>query len=235
MKPILPLLLGTSLLCAGPAWTARSETAVALSITSDQRFRGRSISAGDPVVSLELNHDTSSGLYLGLSGALVATRGDGVRGLGLAQALGYAGKIGAHWTVDGGIVNRLYSNAYSGGVTVNYVEIYGGFTTRNIAAKVYFSPSYFGQVATSYLEIDSVVRPADNWRLAAHVGGLLPLETPAANASVRARADVSLSVVREFSTAEIRADVSFVGPNEDRFRGRDRGNLGGAITMLISF
>src|SRR5436190_194451 len=63
------------LLTASPA---TAQAGVAVSIFSDDRFRGYSLSDGRPVGILDLSYDAANGLYGALSGSVVATRHDGL-------------------------------------------------------------------------------------------------------------------------------------------------------------
>src|SRR4051794_35583423 len=68
---------------AGVPAPAAAQFGAVVSAYTDQRFRGYSLSDGRPVGILDLSYDAPNGIYAGASGSLVATRHEGLKGLGL--------------------------------------------------------------------------------------------------------------------------------------------------------
>src|SRR4030095_5232687 len=89
---------------AAPAW---GQVGATVSLLSDARLRGYSLSAGRPVGQLDLSYDDPGGFYAGLSASLVAYHG--VKPLGLQENIGFAKPLAGGPTIDVGIVNSNYS------------------------------------------------------------------------------------------------------------------------------
>ena len=125
------MLLGFS------AARAAAQVAVSAQLESDDRFRGVSLSAGEPALSVTVAYDHSTGLYGGLTGVLAATRHSGVQPLGYVAYLGYAGRLGGDASWDVGVSNSedvVYLNKRD---TQNYTEVYAGVSKGDLSAHVY--------------------------------------------------------------------------------------------------
>src|SRR6185369_11635128 len=109
-------------------------------VESDYRFRGISLSGGDPTAHLNLAYDHASGWYTGASLAGTELK-PGSRKTALTAYLGYAsrrGDLGA-WEA-GAVLNRFFGLTY-----YDYDEVYAGFIAERWTARVYYSPDYFGR------------------------------------------------------------------------------------------
>jgi len=84
---------------------AAAQVGTAVSVFSDDRFRGYTLSDSRPVGILDLSYDAQNGFYGALSGSIVATRHDGLQPLGLQLNGGYAKRLSSGLTVDTGIVH----------------------------------------------------------------------------------------------------------------------------------
>ena len=104
-----PIVLFAALL-AIPASPAAAQVGAVVSIFSDSRFRGISLSDGRPVGIIDLSYDASNGLYGAVSGSVVDTRDDGVRVLSVTLNGGYATRLRSGLTADVGIVHSRYSH-----------------------------------------------------------------------------------------------------------------------------
>jgi uncharacterized protein (TIGR02001 family) len=150
------------------ALPAQAETSVSLTIDSDYRFRGYSLSEDQPDVRLNLSYDHPSGAYAGLS--VYATRR-----AGLASYVGYAGYVwrpanGPKWEAG---VTATHVRDHE---NYDYSEIYGGVITQAFTARVYYSPNYFNSRSrTLYTEINTGQQISSRWRVFAHAGYLTPL------------------------------------------------------------
>jgi len=154
---------------------AHAQAGAAVSVFSDYRFRGYSLSESRPVVLLDLSYDAPSGGYAAASGSLVAAHGEGLRALGLAVNGGYANQLETGLTVDVGATYARYSS-YSGlGSSRAYGEFYAGIRGRMLSSRVSVSPDYFGAGTALYGEVTGQVSPVHNLRLQAAVGVLAPL------------------------------------------------------------
>lgn len=229
-------LIGTALtiaLALGGAESVRAQAALSLIVESDARLRGRSIGAGRPVAGLSGALDLPGGLYAGGSGLAVFTIDEAFRPLALTLNAGYARRVAPRASLDAGVVHRIYTRDYSGGVRVEFTEFHAGFTQDDTTARISFAPNYFEQAATLYAEVETLIHRDERWRLGAHGGVLIPLEKTPGRLAVQPRYDVSLSLIRSLDRLEGRITASLVGPREDRFRDRDRGNA--ALSAALSF
>jgi len=83
-----------ALVVLGVPSQAMGQVGAVLSAYTDLRFRGLSLSDGQPVGLADLSYDHSSGIYGALSGSIVATRHEGLKPLGLTLNAGYARRVG---------------------------------------------------------------------------------------------------------------------------------------------
>lgn len=164
------LLAGASLtLSTG----ADAQAGALISVYSDYRFRGVSLSDRRPVGILDLSYDLPGGLYAALSGRIIAAEGEGVKPLGYAVNAGYAKRLRPDMAVDLGIVHSAYSH-YSGlNAGRSYTEIYAGLSGKLLGARVSVSPDYLGDAHwTAYGEINGHVDLSTRTTINAGVGVL---------------------------------------------------------------
>jgi hypothetical protein len=190
------------LLAAAPASAQLSSS---LSVDSDYRYRGLSLSDVRPAVRLNLAYDPSGGAYGGLS--LIGTR-DGTYGdIGLSSVV-YAGYVwqtrnGPAW--EAGISHTHIRD----GVNYDYDEVYGGVITQAFTARAYYSPHYYGgRTRTLYDEVNTGKRLSANWRAFLHAGMLTPLN----GVYRRERYDLRAGLAVSLSHYEIQAAWSKSNP-----------------------
>jgi uncharacterized protein (TIGR02001 family) len=164
-------VLAVTLGCATPA---AAQFSGSLSIRSDDRFRGHSLSQGRPTMALDLSYDHPSGLYVDVVVSGVLTRHSGPELLAVQENLGFARQIRPNLSIDLGVTNSDYTKYYNGFRTAHYQEYYAGIITKRISAHLHYSPKYFGlkDYPTLYGDIDGAVPLTDKWRLTGHVGVL---------------------------------------------------------------
>lgn len=210
--------LGLAMLwCVTPA---AAQLAGSVSIQSDDRFRGRSLSEGRPVATLDLSYDTAAGFYLGGEVTAVATRHEGARVLGFQENAGYAWKTKAGPVIDLGVANASYTEYFSGGYSADYTELYAGLITGPIASHIHFSPNYFRHgVSTVYLETDGVARIASRWRLNGHVGALVQTGGPSTSMARRSHYDWRVGIAHQIGRFNLQASWSGGGPDRDYYAG----------------
>jgi uncharacterized protein (TIGR02001 family) len=160
---VFSLALNSTLACA--------ELSGTVSVVSDYRFRGQSLSQGNPEAQLNLTLDTNSGWYGGafMSGVNL----DGHDDTQLLAYGGYAQTLKPGWSWDAGVIDSTFlaSSDY------NYAEIYLGIASEHVNAKLYVSPNYFGfSTRTAYAELNGNYPISDNWRVQAHVGCLARID-----------------------------------------------------------
>ena len=148
-----------------------AQVAAEVGLQNDYRFRGYSLTDGNPVGTVTLGYDDPSGIYAG--GNLVGTFEDGEPDLVAVQgSVGYAVRLSSQLSVDTGISRTEYGS-YVFGREVHYTEVYLGLATRNVTARVRYSPDYYrSDRETLYVEIDGGLEVAPDWFVDAHAGQL---------------------------------------------------------------
>jgi uncharacterized protein (TIGR02001 family) len=155
------------LLCSANDAVAQFSGSAAL--VSDYRYRGVSLSQGNPEPQLSLSYDHPDGWYAG--GLVSGVNLEGAESQQLVAYGGYSRVLnselfpGVSW--EGGISSTTFRQASD----YNYSEAYIGLTSGNYSARVYYSPSYFYQNArTVYAEFNAAYTLRDNLELTAHAG-----------------------------------------------------------------
>jgi hypothetical protein len=203
------------LLAAVPA-PAAAEVGAVISAYSDLRYRGVSLSDGQPVGILDLSYDASNGLYGALSGSVVATRHEGLKPLGLAVNGGYAKRIGRHLSGDIGIVHSRYSH-YSGVASGrSYTEFYAGLSSKFVGTRLSLSPNYVGNAAwTLHGEINGHVDVTPTLFVDGELGALIPLRGYGASRSSRGVWDARLGAAKRVGRVSLHAAISARGRGAD--------------------
>lgn len=211
------------------ATTARAAAASgSLSVLSDYRYRGLSLSDERPVVSLDLAGDFTNGIYLGASALGVWTAHSGFRALGLQEYAGYARRLNPQITGEVGVTNANYTEAYVGGSAVRNTEVYVGLSGHGLAGRLFYSSNYFNQgYPTLYGELNGVARLRAGWRLTGHVGVL----TRTSRAE-RVNYDWRVGVAKEIKAVTLEAAVTGAGGDD---RDDDRVHSGEAAVVALSW
>jgi uncharacterized protein (TIGR02001 family) len=154
-----------ALLCAAQA---HAQFASSVALLSDYRYRGVSLSDGQPAAQLSLSYDApSSGGY---AGAMVSnvrlSREDA------AQVIGYAGvarRFASDWSWDVGMEYTQYTGHYS----YRYAEVYAGVNYRHVGVRLYYASDYFGLGRpVLYAELNASQNLGDRWYVFGHAGVL---------------------------------------------------------------
>ncbi len=183
------------MLAAAPAMAQISSS---LSIDSDYRYRGISLSNARPAVRLNLAYDPAGGAYGGVS--LIGTRADSYDTIGVSY-IGYAGYVwqtrqGPAW--EAGIADTHIHDTFD----YRYNEVYGGVITQAFTARIYYAPHYYGsRTRTVYSEFDTGKRLSPDWRAFLHAGVLTPLN----GLRRRERYDLQAGLAVSISHYELRA------------------------------
>lgn len=188
---IVPLL--GALACAG----VQAQVSGTVTLASDYRFRGVSLSNDQPALQADVGVDDPSGLYGGLFASSVRLD-DRVSAQGLVLAYaGYARRVRDGLSVDAG---ASYAG-FTGQTDYDYGEVHAGFTTERLDGHLYYAPDYFGQGRrTLYAELDGAQPVRESIRLVWHAGMLWiaggPPTHPRTNADARAGVEFTLPPLR---------------------------------------
>ena len=152
-----------ALLIAAPAC---AQVSGSVSVLSDYRYRGASLSDGRPALQVQAGYDFAHGVYAGLLLASVRVEeGGGTE----AMAVAYVGRTGPlprdwHWDAGAQYAAFLRSHEYDHG------ELYAGIGTRNAGVRLHYADAYFGRGPAWYAEWDARHAMSDRWHLVAHAG-----------------------------------------------------------------
>ncbi len=201
----IAILVGVAFLALHAA-PARAQLAVSAALDSDYRFRGLSLSQGQPDLRLNLSFDDKSGAYGGVT--LVTSRAYEGKG-GMTGEIAYAGYVspkkgGLAW--EAGAVHSHFDTQD----TYDYSEVYGGVLGDHFSARVAWSPRYYGRhMQTLYSEFNTGQRLSEHVRLFEHVGAL----TPMTSRWRRERYDLSAGVAMTLKHYELRAAWTQTSPS----------------------
>jgi uncharacterized protein (TIGR02001 family) len=158
-------LAGLLLLCsAGTAWC---QTSANLTLVSAYTARGVALNP-HPALQLRVEHDLEAGWYAGgfASPARLDNRGQD-------QLVAYGGRaqrITSTLTWDAGVSR----SAFLRGARFNYTEFYAGLASGRSSARLFYSPAYYGEGRTVYLDLGTAYPLGDRVSLALHAGLLHP-------------------------------------------------------------
>lgn len=191
-----------------------------ISIVSDYRFRGVSLSAGHPEPQVHLGYDSKSGWYAG--GFASGTDFRDEKG-GNVQLMAYAGYTrqlspGVGW--EAGAIKSVFLRAAS----YDYVEIFAGLASDRISGRLYFSPDYFDRHAsTLYAEFNGAYPFGQRFHLLGHIGFLRAISGSKSSAASPAdQSDVSIGASVDLADWKIR--VAWIDGKKNEEDSRFYGN-----------
>jgi len=213
-----------------------AQVAVGISMKSDERFRGRSLSDGRPVATLDVSLDSRSGPYLGGSATATLTGKDRAGLMGAQTYMGYATRTPTGVALDMGIAGYHFTNRYSGNRADRYVEVYAGLSRGALSGYIRFSPDYLGhRTPVVYADISAARQFAPNWRLGGHVGLLVQTSGAPNLGGRRSRYDTRIGVTRTIGAFEAQAAWTFAGPDGPYFQGPWHGRSAITLSLRRSF
>lgn len=219
-------------LAAAPA---AAQVSGSLSVTSDERWRGRSLSAGQPAATAALSYDDASGFYLDAA-ATGAWIDDRPALIGVAADAGYAWRLRSGASLDLGLTRRQFTREFSGGRTTGYTEIYAGVSGRSLSARIHYSPDYFRRGRNVlYASVAGVLRPAPGWRVIGQLGATAYLDGRPVPQLRPVQYDYSLGVARRQGAVELRLAWTNGGPDSDYFRGTEHSRSALVASAAIGF
>src|SRR5882672_2254731 len=127
-------------LAISSATGALAQVSGSVSVVSDYRFRGVSLSSEQPAAQADVNYDSTNGWYAGAFVSSVKLDSyPSLNRLVLTYA-GYARRIGPDLSIDAG---ASYADL-SSGTDFDYLEAHAGVTAGSINVQLAFAPTYFG-------------------------------------------------------------------------------------------
>jgi len=153
-----------ALLSCTSAW---AQVSGSVTLVSDYRFRGVSLSNGQPAAQLGLAWERGDGWYAGVFAS--GTRLYGRPGTQWLSYLGYARRLRGGLSWEAGAEYAAFSRYPRD----NYPEIYLGLASDRLSARVYYASRYFsGNAAAFYTELNGTHPLDDRVRLQGHIGWL---------------------------------------------------------------
>ena len=169
------LLLGSALaLLATPAC---AEVGATVTLASQDRFRGYSVSNGYPAATFSISYDDAAGPYVEGSLMIAGNPSQGIERSRFEGNAGYALRLKNGPTLDAGIVHAEYTGYRIYGRQAVFTEIYAGLIAGHVSAHAHYSPNYFQHgVRTFYADLDGSAALAPRLRLSAHYGMLFQID-----------------------------------------------------------
>jgi uncharacterized protein (TIGR02001 family) len=148
---------------------AQAQVGVTATAISEYVARGMSLGRGRPAPQLRLDVD-AAGWYAGALLSPARLDYTGTRAQVLAYG-GHAWRMQSGLGVDVGVLGATLTDTRA----YRYHELYAGLSGERFAGRVYYSPSYYGDAATVYAELNGSAPLRDGLALVGHVGLLQPL------------------------------------------------------------
>lgn len=230
--PDLVLRYAFTILIAAFWFNAQAQTSASVSLVSDYRFRGISLSDGKPEPQVNLGYDSPPGWYVGafaspvtfgnssydvpLSGYAGYSRSQpsGNSGNDL-QFIGYAGysrRLSSGLSWDVGATESLFVRT----TRYNYAEVYVGLASDHLSGKIYLAPKYYGfRERTLYAELNGAYPLQERLNLIGHIGFLRVLsdnEGPAFASNIRFDTRLGISA----SLADWNLQLAWVATGKNR-------------------
>jgi len=198
-------------LAFGLAEPARAQASATLGLQSDYRYRGISLSSGRPVGTLDLSFDHKSGFYAGGSAIVTEHEGD-MKSLGFIEYLGFATARHGGVSWDLGVDNQDLAYYYGDRrIPLRYAEAYVGVVGDFLSVHLHYAPNYLRQgYGALYAEVDGSLKPAEKWRLFAHLGTTAPVGDTEGR---HQRWDARAGVARQLGPIELQASVVATTPD----------------------
>lgn len=146
---------------------ACAQVSGSVTLVSDYRFRGVSLSDGQPALQLSLAWERDEGWYAGVFGS--NTRLYGRAGTQLLSYIGYVRRLRNGLSWEAGAEYAAFSS-HPGDA---YPELYLGLASDRLSGRLYYARGYFGEGgAVLYAELNGAHALNERVRLLGHVGWL---------------------------------------------------------------
>jgi len=193
----LVLGIGASLVTA-----ARAQVSASVSVVSDYRFRGISLSDDRPAVQGSVAWDHPGGWYAGAFASTIDAQFLAAKYEGVLYA-GFASRLVGDASWDAGVSYATFPRSSE----YDYLEAYVGLSASRLSARVHYSPDYFGQgVPSVYGEVNGAWPLGDRLNLLAHIGALRarhPAQYAVQGKTVRVDGRVGLALDMRWATLQL--------------------------------
>jgi len=186
-----------------------------LGLVSDYRFRGESLSEGQPAVQAAVAYDHASGVFLGALASSVRVDPT-VSGLGGEIYGGYAHPLGTRGSWDVGAVSYLFPHP-SSGPGYDYTELFVGAGIESISGRIFYSNDYFNFGAPGiYAELNGSQLVGRGMRLVAHIGYLDRRVPRASSSDNSAHTYLDFKAGLGFDISLLNIEIAVVGSTAER-------------------
>jgi len=187
-------LAAFALICL--AGHARCQTSADLTLVSQYAGRGIALDTR-PALQLRVEHETAAGWYGGAFASPVR-----IEGRAQGQLIAYGGRAGQltpalSW--DAGVTRNVFLRDGRW----NYHELYAGLALQRAGARLFYSPAYYGEGRSLYLDLSAGWPLNDGLRLAAHAGLLHPMG--GYDAAAGDSADARIALVADVGDCTVQA------------------------------
>jgi len=224
---MLRIVAACGLLLIATATHAQANASATL--VSDDRYRGVSLSDGEPALQLGAGFDAENGAYVGAFASTAQLYGrDMVRWLGYG---GWAGRFanGLNWDVG------AQYTGFSSASDDNYPEIFAGLSGERIGVRLAYAWKYFGGDDDAlYTSVDGQQPLSRRVRLLGHLGWLHPVHDSEASPAYDARVGLGVHV----GGFDLQLARTFLQADRDSYRYAaypvDRGAVGNAWVVGVT-
>ena len=214
---------------------AHAEIGASLTIASQDRFRGYSVSDGYPAATLSLSYDDARGPYFEASIMAAGTGDDGVKRYRFEENAGYALRIVGGPTVDAGIVHADYSGYRIYGRRAIYTEFYAGLVMGRVSTHLHYAPDYYQHgVAALYGDVDGSLDLTPHLRAIGHIGLLRQTDGPR-EAAGRLTHDWSVGAVRQIGHLTLQASLASGSKKRSFYGEAKHGGTALILAMTAAF
>jgi uncharacterized protein (TIGR02001 family) len=194
------------------AGTASAQLSGHISVLSDYRYRGESLSDGKPAVQAGLDYQHSSGIFIGALASTVDVDAE-VSGVGAQLYGGYARAVSQRLSWEVGLVTYLFPHPQTE-PGYSYTEAFIGINWQNGGARLYYSDNYFGAGGTAaYVELNASQPMGSRVRLLEHLGYLQQRE-PRSSATGQDRSLIDAQLGVGATVAGFQIELSVIGTSE---------------------
>lgn len=150
---------------------AHAQTSFDLTLASQYAARGAALSDG-PVLQLRAEHDAQGERFAGwyVGGFTSPTVIEGRSQVQVTAYAGHAARITSTLSWDAGVTR----SAYLRDGAANYHEWYAGVSLSRGSMRLFYSPAYYGEGRSAYLDLNGSYPVSDSVHLSLHAGLLHP-------------------------------------------------------------
>jgi uncharacterized protein (TIGR02001 family) len=148
--------------------TARAQTSFDMTVVSQYAARGAALGSG-PALQLRVEHDAESPRFAGWYVGAFASPAT-IEGRRQGQLIAYAGRaqrLTSTLSWDAGVTGTAFTR---NGGEANYHEFYAGLALQRGAVRLFYSPAYYGEGRSAYLDVNAAYPLTERLHLALHAG-----------------------------------------------------------------